>query len=103
MSSTWIYLKLDYFVSIFALKVTAADLNLLRKLKYVFAFFSIAEIKKEQDTVTSDDVLIVYELTPTPEQRNLADSLRLPPTFFCYKSKPGYLSSEDDGKNLPEK
>ncbi|XP_015275196.1 PREDICTED: E3 SUMO-protein ligase RanBP2 isoform X1 [Gekko japonicus] len=55
-----------------------------------------AEVKKEPDTVTSDDVLIVYELTPTPEQRVLADSLRLPPTFFCYKNKPGYLSSDDD-------
>ncbi|XP_060089748.1 E3 SUMO-protein ligase RanBP2-like isoform X1 [Heteronotia binoei] len=55
-----------------------------------------AEVKKEPDTVTSDDVLIVYELTPTPEQRALADSLRLPPTFFCYKNKPGYLSSDDD-------
>ncbi|XP_077200417.1 E3 SUMO-protein ligase RanBP2-like [Paroedura picta] len=55
-----------------------------------------AEVKKEPETVTSDDVLIVYELTPTPEQRVLADSLRLPPTFFCYKNRPGYLSSDDD-------
>ncbi|XP_048350365.1 E3 SUMO-protein ligase RanBP2-like isoform X2 [Sphaerodactylus townsendi] len=55
-----------------------------------------AEIKKEPDDVTSDDVLIVYELTPTPEQRALANSLKLPPTFFCYKNKLDYLSSGDD-------
>ncbi|XP_061482737.1 E3 SUMO-protein ligase RanBP2-like isoform X8 [Rhineura floridana] len=61
---------------------------------------STVEIKKEPDeTVTSDDVFIVYELTPTPEQRALADSLRLPPTFFCYKNKPGYLSEDDDDED----
>ncbi|XP_033003567.1 E3 SUMO-protein ligase RanBP2-like isoform X6 [Lacerta agilis] len=55
------------------------------------------EIKKEpDDTATSDDVLIVYELTPTPEQRALADSLKLPPTFFCYQNEPGYLNEDDD-------
>ncbi|XP_034970728.2 ranBP2-like and GRIP domain-containing protein 4 isoform X4 [Zootoca vivipara] len=55
------------------------------------------EIKKEpDDTATSDDVLIVYELTPTPEQRALADSLKLPPTFFCYQNEPGYQSEDDD-------
>ncbi|XP_062982267.1 ranBP2-like and GRIP domain-containing protein 4 isoform X3 [Elgaria multicarinata webbii] len=60
---------------------------------------SKVEIKKEPDTVTSDDVFIVYELTPTPEQRALADSLKLPPTFFCYKNKPGYLSEDDDDED----
>lgn len=40
----------------------------------------------------------MYELTPTPEQRALAESLKLPPTFFCYKNKPDYLSEDDDGK-----
>uniref|UniRef100_A0A8C3SRM5 E3 SUMO-protein ligase RanBP2 n=1 Tax=Chelydra serpentina TaxID=8475 RepID=A0A8C3SRM5_CHESE len=45
------------------------------------------------------DVLIVYELTPTPGQRALADSLKLPSTFFCYKNKPGYLSEEDDDED----
>ncbi|XP_067419725.1 E3 SUMO-protein ligase RanBP2-like isoform X2 [Emydura macquarii macquarii] len=58
---------------------------------------SKVERKKETDTEPlSDDVLVVYELTPTPEQRALADSLKLPSTFFCYKNKPGYLSEEDD-------
>ncbi|KAJ6667455.1 hypothetical protein lerEdw1_016576 [Lerista edwardsae] len=57
---------------------------------------SKADSQKEPDTITSDDVLIVYELTPTPEQRALADSLKLPPTFFCYKNKPGYLSEDDN-------
>ncbi|XP_034970727.2 ranBP2-like and GRIP domain-containing protein 4 isoform X3 [Zootoca vivipara] len=59
--------------------------------------FKAVEIKKEpDDTATSDDVLIVYELTPTPEQRALADSLKLPPTFFCYQNEPGYQSEDDD-------
>lgn len=59
--------------------------------------FPAVEIKKEpDDTANSDDVLIVYELTPTPEQRALADSLKLPPTFFCYQNEPGYLSEDDD-------
>ncbi|XP_044139501.1 E3 SUMO-protein ligase RanBP2-like isoform X1 [Bufo gargarizans] len=44
---------------------------------------------------SSSDVLIVYELTPTAEQRALADQLLLPPTFFCYKNKPGYISDND--------
>lgn len=51
-----------------------------------------------EDDVPSDEVVIVYELTPTPEQRALADFLKLPSTFFCYKNKPGYVSDEDDGK-----
>nr|XP_060625672.1 ranBP2-like and GRIP domain-containing protein 4 isoform X2 [Anolis sagrei ordinatus] len=57
------------------------------------------EVKKVPDTDTSDDVLIVYEATPTTEQRALAESLRLPPTFFCYKNKPGYLSEDDDDED----
>ncbi|XP_029820675.1 ranBP2-like and GRIP domain-containing protein 4 isoform X1 [Manacus vitellinus] len=52
-----------------------------------------------EDNVSSDDVIIVYELTPTPEQRALADFLKLPSTFFCYKNKPGYVSDEDDDED----
>ncbi|XP_066433517.1 E3 SUMO-protein ligase RanBP2-like isoform X2 [Eleutherodactylus coqui] len=44
----------------------------------------------------SSDVLIVYELTPTAEQRALAEQLLLPATFFCYKNKPGYVSDESE-------
>ncbi|NXP14298.1 RBP2 ligase, partial [Thinocorus orbignyianus] len=51
-----------------------------------------------EDNLPSDEVIIVYELTPTPEQRALAGFLKLPSTFFCYKNKPGYVSDEDDGK-----
>ncbi|NXU14410.1 RBP2 ligase, partial [Pardalotus punctatus] len=51
------------------------------------------------DDVPSDEVVIVYELTPTPEQRALADFLKLPSTFFCYKNKPGYVSDEDDDED----
>ncbi|XP_077637686.1 E3 SUMO-protein ligase RanBP2-like isoform X2 [Lonchura striata] len=52
-----------------------------------------------EDDVPSDEVVIVYELTPTPEQRALADFLKLPSTFFCYKNKPGYVSDEDDDED----
>ena len=51
-----------------------------------------------EDDRPSDEVVIVYELTPTPEQRALAGFLKLPSTFYCYKNKPGYVSDEDDGK-----
>lgn len=54
-----------------------------------------------EDGLPSDEVIIVYELTPTPEQRALAGFLKLPSTFFCYKNKPGYVSDEDDGKECP--
>uniref|UniRef100_A0A8D0XI96 E3 SUMO-protein ligase RanBP2 n=1 Tax=Sus scrofa TaxID=9823 RepID=A0A8D0XI96_PIG len=54
------------------------------------------EKKKPEDLPSDDDVLIVYELTPTPEQKALAIRLQLPPTFFCYKNRPGYVSEEEE-------
>ncbi|XP_075595265.1 ranBP2-like and GRIP domain-containing protein 4 isoform X2 [Balearica regulorum gibbericeps] len=55
--------------------------------------------KTTSEDLQSDDVIIVYELTPTPEQRALAGFLKLPSTFFCYKNKPGYVSDEDDDED----
>ncbi|XP_058134297.1 E3 SUMO-protein ligase RanBP2 isoform X3 [Dasypus novemcinctus] len=52
--------------------------------------------EKHEDLPSDDDVLIVYELTPTPEQKALASKLKLPPTFFCYKNKPDYVSEEEE-------
>ncbi|XP_026563146.1 ranBP2-like and GRIP domain-containing protein 4 isoform X1 [Pseudonaja textilis] len=66
---------------------------------FSFKTLEKAEIKKEPNTIPSDDVLIVYELTPTADQRALAESLKLPPTFFCYKNKPGYLSEDEDDED----
>ncbi|XP_068124393.1 E3 SUMO-protein ligase RanBP2-like isoform X2 [Hyperolius riggenbachi] len=43
-----------------------------------------------------DDVVLVYEMIPSEEQKALAEELLLPPTFFCYKNKPGYVSDETD-------
>uniref|UniRef100_A0A4W3JJD7 E3 SUMO-protein ligase RanBP2 n=1 Tax=Callorhinchus milii TaxID=7868 RepID=A0A4W3JJD7_CALMI len=40
--------------------------------------------------------LIVFVLTPTPEQEAFAKELQLPPTFFCYKNKPGYVSDDEE-------
>uniref|UniRef100_A0A452S727 358 kDa nucleoporin n=1 Tax=Ursus americanus TaxID=9643 RepID=A0A452S727_URSAM len=54
------------------------------------------EKEKPEDPPSDDDVLIVYELTPTPEQKALASKLQLPPTFFCYKNKPDYISEEEE-------
>ncbi|XP_007537178.2 E3 SUMO-protein ligase RanBP2 isoform X1 [Erinaceus europaeus] len=54
------------------------------------------EKKKSEASLSDDDVLIVYELSPTPEQRALASRLKLPPTFFCYKNKPDYVSEEEE-------
>nr|XP_020038106.1 E3 SUMO-protein ligase RanBP2-like isoform X3 [Castor canadensis] len=59
------------------------------------------EKKKLEDPPSDDDdVLIVYELTPTPEQKALATKLRLPPTFFCYKNRPDYVSEEEDDEDF---
>uniref|UniRef100_A0A452J4I4 Uncharacterized protein n=1 Tax=Gopherus agassizii TaxID=38772 RepID=A0A452J4I4_9SAUR len=66
---------------------------------YTFKTLEKVERKKETDVELPSDVLIVYELTPTPGQRALADSLKLPSTFFCYKNKPGYLSEDDDDED----
>lgn len=47
-------------------------------------------------TVEDEEVQIVFVLTPTPEQEILAKELKLPPMFFCYKNKPGYVSDDDE-------
>ncbi|KAJ7397304.1 hypothetical protein BTVI_136638 [Pitangus sulphuratus] len=67
-----------------------------------FSFRILEKAEKttvSEDDLSSDEVIIVYELTPTPEQRALADFLKLPSTFFCYKNKPGYVSDEDDDED----
>ncbi|XP_045440129.1 E3 SUMO-protein ligase RanBP2 isoform X10 [Pipistrellus kuhlii] len=51
---------------------------------------------KPEDPSSDEDVLIVYELTPTPEHKALASKLKLPPTFFCYKNRPDYVSEEEE-------
>ncbi|XP_064295759.1 ranBP2-like and GRIP domain-containing protein 4 isoform X1 [Phalacrocorax carbo] len=67
-----------------------------------FSFRILEKAEKmtvSEDDLPSDEVIIVYELTPTPEQRALAGFLKLPSTFFCYKNKPGYVSDEDDDED----
>ncbi|NXG03116.1 RBP2 ligase, partial [Sakesphorus luctuosus] len=67
-----------------------------------FSFRILEKVEKttvSEDSPSSDEVIIVYELTPTPEQRALADFLKLPSTFFCYKNKPGYVSDEEDDED----
>ncbi|XP_052420523.1 RANBP2-like and GRIP domain-containing protein 5/6 isoform X11 [Carassius gibelio] len=56
--------------------------------------YSPSEKKSAQD-VSDDDIEIVFERKPTREQAELAARLMLPPTFFCYKNSPGYISDED--------
>ncbi|MEE6520858.1 hypothetical protein FKM82_018807, partial [Ascaphus truei] len=57
---------------------------------------SSGKITDAPEAEHSSEVRIVYERTPTPEQRALAERLLLPPTFFCYKNSPGYVSEESD-------
>ncbi|XP_067896067.1 serine-rich adhesin for platelets-like [Heterodontus francisci] len=54
----------------------------------------------EEQEEGDEDVVMLSEITPTPEQRALALNLLLPPTFFCYKNKPGYHSSDDEEENF---
>uniref|UniRef100_A0A8C9AKN5 E3 SUMO-protein ligase RanBP2 n=1 Tax=Prolemur simus TaxID=1328070 RepID=A0A8C9AKN5_PROSS len=54
------------------------------------------EKEKPEDPPSDDEVLIVYELTPTAEQKALATKLKLPSTFFCYKNRPDYVSEEEE-------
>lgn len=53
------------------------------------------------DDPPSDDVIIVDELTLTPEHRALAGFLKLPSTLFCFENKPEYIPEEEDGKEYP--
>ncbi|KAM6291370.1 ranBP2-like and GRIP domain-containing protein 4 [Porphyrio hochstetteri] len=66
---------------------------------FSFRILDKAEKVTPEQELASDEVVIVYELTPTPEQRALAGFLKLPSTFFCYKNKPGYVSDEDDDED----
>ncbi|XP_067847224.1 uncharacterized protein [Heptranchias perlo] len=56
--------------------------------------------EQEEEEKGGEDVVMLSEITPTPEQRALASKLCLPPTFFCYKNKPGYHSSDDEEENF---
>lgn len=49
---------------------------------------------------SESDIEIVFEQQPTKDQAELARKLMLPPTFFIYKNKPGYMSDESDGKSV---
>ncbi|KAI5107450.1 E3 SUMO-protein ligase RanBP2 isoform X2 [Silurus meridionalis] len=46
------------------------------------------------------DIKIVFEQKPTKEQEELARKLMLPPTFFLYKNKPGYVSDDSDDEDF---
>lgn len=66
---------------------------------FVFDSASPRSEQKSTEDVCDDDVEIIFEREPTREQAELAARLMLPPTFFCYKNDPGYISDdENDGK-----
>ncbi|XP_067299080.1 E3 SUMO-protein ligase RanBP2-like isoform X2 [Pseudorasbora parva] len=52
--------------------------------------------QKSTPDVCDEDLEIIFERKPTREQAELAVRLMLPPTFFCYKNKPGYVSDDDN-------
>ncbi|XP_064413670.1 E3 SUMO-protein ligase RanBP2 isoform X3 [Latimeria chalumnae] len=62
---------------------------------YTFKIPEKADKSSGKEETESDEVEIVFELIPTPEQRSLAKKLLLPPTFFCYKNRPGYISDDE--------
>ncbi|XP_051866418.1 uncharacterized protein LOC127567496 isoform X2 [Pristis pectinata] len=66
----------------------------------VFSFAVASDSKEGKSLQDDEDVVILSEVTPTPEQKALALKLLLPPTFFCYKNKPGYQSSDDEDENF---
>lgn len=85
---------------LFSVRVLMSILNTL-PLSIFLTGVTAKEKKKPEDSPSDDDVLIVYELTPTAEQKALATKLKLPPTFFCYKNRPDYVSEEEeDGKTF---
>ncbi|KAI1899352.1 hypothetical protein AGOR_G00060900 [Albula goreensis] len=58
----------------------------------------VMEKKDPAEQASSEDLEVVFVREPSTEQAQLARTLQLPPTFFCYKNEPGYVSddSEDD-------
>ncbi|XP_072119283.1 E3 SUMO-protein ligase RanBP2 isoform X1 [Mobula birostris] len=50
-------------------------------------------------SVGGEDLQIIFASVPTPEQEALAKELKLPPMFFCYKNKPGYVSDDEDDED----
>lgn len=65
----------------------------------VFVYCSVYSPSEKSAQDVCDDIEIVFEVKPTREQAELAARLMLPPTFFCYKNRQGYVSEEDsDGK-----
>lgn len=69
-------------------------------LSFFFLASKIQEDVRNAGDSHDSDVEIVFEQQPTPEQADLAQKLMLPPTFFTYKNKPGYVSDDSDGKSL---
>ncbi|XP_033865386.3 E3 SUMO-protein ligase RanBP2-like isoform X4 [Acipenser ruthenus] len=57
---------------------------------------STTQFKTEGIDPGSGDLQILFERTPTLEQKALAEKLQLPPTFFCYKNNPGYISDDEE-------
>ncbi|KAG7331541.1 hypothetical protein KOW79_005510 [Hemibagrus wyckioides] len=56
------------------------------------------DVRSAADSGDSD-IEIVFEQQPTKEQAELARKLMLPPTFFMYKNKPGYVSDDSDDED----
>nr|XP_002663326.2 E3 SUMO-protein ligase RanBP2 isoform X3 [Danio rerio] len=55
---------------------------------------SVQDLYNDDDD--DDDLEVIFERQPTREQADLAASLLLPHTFFCYKNRPGYTSEEEE-------
>ncbi|KAK3568957.1 hypothetical protein QTP86_021368 [Hemibagrus guttatus] len=56
------------------------------------------DVRSAPDSCDSD-IEIVFEQQPTKEQAELARKLMLPPMFFIFKNKPGYVSDDSDDED----
>ncbi|XP_078732387.1 E3 SUMO-protein ligase RanBP2-like isoform X1 [Lampetra fluviatilis] len=60
----------------------------------------VQESRPRTSAVADEEVVFAGQLSPTEEQRVLAQNLQLPATFFCFKNLPGYTS--DSGEDTDD-
>ncbi|CAN0090654.1 unnamed protein product [Lampetra fluviatilis] len=61
----------------------------------------VQESRPRTSAVADEEVVFAGQLSPTEEQRVLAQNLQLPATFFCFKNLPGYTSDSGEASPAP--
>ncbi|CAG0886198.1 unnamed protein product [Darwinula stevensoni] len=115
---SWLWAAMDYSENMegslekFVIRLKNAEIARLFREKVELAQRRMAG--EETGTIASthngeeEGIQIVYEATPTPEQRKRAEDLKLPPTFFLYETNPpppcdGCRGCEDRLDSTPKK